>query len=176
MSFESFYHGCRFSLAKMTLAAIAGAVVIQFGVAPESFARPEYADEKGGPQVVQDRFQAMDTDKDGKVSREEFFARYSQMKDAAFDSIDSDKDGSISPEEWVKFAAGHQGSDSKAGQGGMPAGMGGMGGMGMGGAPATGDASSNATGQAPGSVSGNATDAGGKKPMPSLIMPSGVGN
>lgn len=65
-------------------------------------ARPE----KAG-QSLQDRFAAMDADKDGKVSREEFFKVHQNMKDAAFLAIDKDADGQISQDEWANFAVGH---------------------------------------------------------------------
>ena len=80
-------------------------------VAGDALARPEMAG-----QSAASRFAAMDADKDGSVSREEFFAAQPQMKDAAFDAIDADKSGSISLEEWEGFAMGHGSSQS----GGMP--------------------------------------------------------
>ena len=54
-----------------------------------------------------DRFAAMDANKDGVLSREEFFAAQPHMKEAAFEAIDTDKNGVISLEEWLGFAAGH---------------------------------------------------------------------
>ena len=71
-------------------------------VSGEALARPEMAG-----QNAASRFTVMDADKDGKVSREEFFAAQPQMKDAAFDAIDANKDGAISLEEWEGFASGH---------------------------------------------------------------------
>lgn len=67
-----------------------------------AFARPEKA-----AQNAQARFDAMDADKNGQVSREEFSKAHPQMKDAAFEAIDADKDGSLSFKEWEDFAAGH---------------------------------------------------------------------
>lgn len=65
-------------------------------------ARPEMAS-----KFAQDRFAAMDADKDGAVSRDEFFKAQPEMKEAAFEAIDLDKDGSLSSLEWEAFAAGH---------------------------------------------------------------------
>ena len=81
----------------------------------EARAMPEMAG-----QNAADRFTAMDADKDGKVSREEFFAAQPHMKDSAFDALDADKDGFISADEWNAFAAGH----GKDGGHGMGKGMG----------------------------------------------------
>ena len=78
-----------------------------------------------------DKFAAMDTDKDNAVSYDEFRAAYPQMQKTAFEAIDVNKDGTLSHEEWDMFRARHQ--MGKMGQGG------GMGG-GMGGMPPAGDA------------------------------------
>lgn len=64
-----------------------------------------------------DRFAAMDTSKDGKVTWEEFSAYYPKMARAAFDTIDSSKDGFIDEEEWKAFSSGH--SRDMGRQGGM---------------------------------------------------------
>ena len=53
-----------------------------------------------------DRFTAMDSDKDGALSWEEFSAA-SGMKRAAFDAIDANKDGRISRDEWDGFIKNH---------------------------------------------------------------------
>lgn len=53
------------------------------------------------------RFAAMDTDKNGSVSREEFFAAQPNMKEGAFAALDTDGDGAISLPEWLVFASGH---------------------------------------------------------------------
>jgi len=104
-------------------AAVALCIVLTGTVTAE--ARPEMAGETSAS-----RFAAMDADKDGKLSREEFFKAQPNMKDAAFAAIDADGDGFISIAEWEGFAKGH-GSDGAAGdphkQSGAPAGMGGMG-------------------------------------------------
>lgn len=90
--------------------------VALLAVSGQAFARPEMAG-----QNAASRFETMDTNKDGALSREEFFAAQPQMKDAAFDAIDADKDGSITLEEWEGFAKGHgQGGDASGTGGGMP--------------------------------------------------------
>lgn len=91
-----------------------------------------------------DRFAAMDEDKDGKVSREEFFKAQPTMKEGAFAAIDKDGDGNITAEEWTSFVSGH-GKDGGA----MPAGH----------PPVEG--SDAAPGSAPGSA----------KSAPDLMMP-----
>lgn len=70
--------------------------------ASQSEARPEMA-----AGLAQERFTAMDADKDRHISRKEFFAAQPDMKDSAFEAIDTDRDGLISVEEWAQFTAGH---------------------------------------------------------------------
>ncbi len=107
---------------KFLVCAVAAGLAATFALySSPAQARPE----KAG-QSAADRFNAMDADKDGKVTREEFFAAQPQMKEAAFLAIDADKDGVLTLEEWEGFSMGHA-KDSKPGEGGMP----GMGGSGM---------------------------------------------
>jgi len=54
-----------------------------------------------------ERFKSMDTDNKGFVSFEDFQKRYPNMQRPAFDAIDSNKDGQISLEEWRTFFQGH---------------------------------------------------------------------
>ncbi|MDD2966366.1 MAG: EF-hand domain-containing protein [Desulfovibrionaceae bacterium] len=68
------------------------------------------------------RFQQMDADKDGKVSKKEFTAAMPNVNEKAFDMINTEKDEHLSLEEWRVFFAGH---GKNAGQGkGMGQGMG----------------------------------------------------
>ena len=74
----------------------------------------------------QDRFAAMDTDKNGQVSWDEFHTALPNMKKPAFDQIDADKNGAINAEEWGSFRSAHgSGGMGAAGMGGAmpPAGM-----------------------------------------------------
>ncbi len=48
-----------------------------------------------------------DTNKDGKLSKEEFLKALPNMKEQAFTVIDSDKNGSISLDEWMAFTVMH---------------------------------------------------------------------
>ena len=48
-----------------------------------------------------------DTNKDGKLSKKEFLKALPNMKEQAFTVIDSDKDGSISLDEWMAFTVMH---------------------------------------------------------------------
>lgn len=68
---------------------------------------------------VVDKFVQMDKNSDGKVSRDEFFAAYPQMHEAAFEAIDTSKDKFISPEEWKNFSQGHSRDMMSSGMGGM---------------------------------------------------------
>lgn len=78
------------------------------------------------PALANDKFNAMDANKDGSVSWEEFQTTYPSMKREAFDAIDVNKDGGISLEEWIMFTARHQeGRMGSPGMKGMPPGMGG---------------------------------------------------
>ena len=77
--------------------------------APDALARPEMTG-----QAVAERFAAIDTNKDGKISPEEFFAAFPNMKEAAFAAIDTDGDGFISLDEWLAFFKSHSREDSKA--------------------------------------------------------------
>lgn len=96
--------------------ALAAALAAGLFALPAAEARPEMAG-----QNVEARFDAMDADKNGQVSREEFFAAQPNMKEGAFAAIDADGDGALTIKEWKDFAAGH-GKDSGAGAtGGMPA-------------------------------------------------------
>lgn len=141
-----FSHDYALASRILPLAALAGALFV-FSVPDLALARPEMA----GGKSVEDRYAAMDANSDGKVTSEEFFAAFPQMKEGAFKTIDANGDGGISLEEWLGFAAGHKSSDPHAGMGAM------------GGAAAQGEKSVNGT-----------AGSGGEG-MPSLIMPPGVG-
>jgi hypothetical protein len=136
------------------IAALCGllAAGLCFFCSTDAEARPGMA--ARNPQA---RFEAMDADKDGKVSSEEFFAAHPQMKSAAFEALDADKDGFINAKEWEDFAVGHKADVKNSGT--MPQGAGGpMGGM-MGGAMPPRAAAVNGTAGQP------------VRPMPDLIMP-----
>lgn len=64
-------------------------------------------------------FAKADTNRDDSLSKEEFMAAFSGMKDEAFTAIDTDRDGKISRQEWQTFAISH--SMGREGKGsGMP--------------------------------------------------------
>lgn len=54
-----------------------------------------------------DRYDAMDTDKDGRVTWGEFEKAIPSMKKEAFDTIDANKDGALSRVEWDGFRQTH---------------------------------------------------------------------
>jgi hypothetical protein len=79
------------------------------------------------------RFQQMDSDKNGSVSKKEFAAAMPNVNEKAFDMINTNKDENLSLEEWKVFFEGHGKKQNQGmGQAMPPAGMG----MGMGQQPA----------------------------------------
>lgn len=58
-------------------------------------------------QHMQNRFDQMDTDKDGKVVLEEFRAAYPNMNEQAFGVIDVNGNKAIERAEWFDFMEGH---------------------------------------------------------------------
>lgn len=59
------------------------------------------------PSHINDRFDAMDTDKDGKVVLEEFRVAFPNMNEKAFGVIDINGDNGIDRAEWFEFTEGH---------------------------------------------------------------------
>ena len=76
-----------------------------------------------------ERFAAMDSSKDGKISWEEFSTARPNLNENAFKMIDASKDGGIDLEEWKAFSTGHGGSMKSPDMGSMMKAMGGKGGM-----------------------------------------------
>lgn len=86
-------------------------------VAGVAFAMPGAGN--SGMDAARASFNKADTNKDENLTKEEFMAAFSGMKDEAFAAIDTDKDGKISRQEWQAFAINH--SMGRNGQGsGMP--------------------------------------------------------
>ena len=75
-----------------------------------------------------ERFAAMDSSRDGKVSWEEFQTARPNLNENAFKMIDKDSDGGISLEEWKAFSTGHGGAVKSPDMGSMMKAMGGKGG------------------------------------------------
>lgn len=71
-------------------------------------------------EKVQASFDKMDTNKDGKVSRQEFMATHPTMTEEAFTKIDSSRDDALTLEEWISFMAGHASGMRQAPAGQMP--------------------------------------------------------
>lgn len=57
--------------------------------------------------VAESSFASIDTDQDGKVTPEEFFKIFPNMRETAFAAIDKDNDKIISLDEWKAFYVGH---------------------------------------------------------------------
>ena len=53
---------------------------------------------------MQDRFSAMDTNNDGKVSYEEYMAYHQKLSEERFKSMDADGDGFVTQEEYQEAA------------------------------------------------------------------------
>ncbi len=66
-------------------------------------------------------YEKADTDKDGKLSKEEFLKALPNMKEQAFTVIDADKDGSISMDEWIAFTVRHAQGKQEPAAGKKPA-------------------------------------------------------
>ena len=60
------------------------------------------------PALADEKFGAMDADKDQKITWDEFKAAHPGMTRAAFDMIDADKNGYLSHEEWDAFVQSHR--------------------------------------------------------------------
>ena len=82
-----------------------------------------------------DKFTQMDTNKDNKVTYEEFKAFYPNMREEAFAVIDKNNDKVIDRAEWDEFvsnhSSGHMGGGKGGNMGGMMGGQGAMGGSSM---------------------------------------------
>lgn len=86
---------------KISLLALLAAFVL---MASPSHAMPGMGNGSGGSV---DKFSQMDTNKDNKVSREEFKALFPNMREEAFVAIDKDGDNFISVDEWNGFMKDH---------------------------------------------------------------------
>ena len=89
-------------MLKISLLPLLAALVL---MASPVHAMPGMGSGEGGG--MGDKFSQMDTNKDGKVSREEFKAAFPNMREEAFVAIDKDGDGFISVDEWNGFMKDH---------------------------------------------------------------------
>jgi len=73
-----------------------------------------------------DKFEMMDTDKDGKVTYEEFRTCFPNIREEAFTVIDKNGDKAIDRVEWDEFVANHSSGHMGGSMGNMMGGQGGM--------------------------------------------------
>ena len=73
-----------------------------------------------------DKFELMDTNKDGKVSYEEFKAYFPNMREEAFAVIDKNGDKVIDRAEWDEFVSNHSSGHMGGSMGNMMGGQNGM--------------------------------------------------
>lgn len=78
-----------------------------------------------------DKFVMMDTNKDGKVSYEEFKAYFPNMREGAFAVIDKNGDKFIDRAEWDEFVSNHSSGHMGGSMGNMMGGQNGMDGSAM---------------------------------------------
>ena len=117
----------------MKLLHIALAVVLCLWAASAQ-ANPAATD---APKV--DKFELMDTNKDGKVSYEEFKAYFPNMREEAFAVIDKNGDKVINRAEWDEFVSNHSSGHMGGSMGNMMGGQNGMPGNAMMPAPGSAD-------------------------------------
>jgi Ca2+-binding EF-hand superfamily protein len=90
------------TIRKFALTAL-GAALVLGTTAPMSMAAPRGPGKDGPPMRPELAYvyllKTADTNKDGKISKEEFAAR----QDALFTQIDADKDGTVTPKEMRDF-------------------------------------------------------------------------
>ena len=86
-----------------------------------------------------DKFELMDTNKDGKVSYEEFKAYFPNMREEAFAVIDKNGDKVIDRAEWDEFVSNHSSGHMGGSMGNMMGGQNGMPGNAMMPAPGSAD-------------------------------------
>ena len=73
-----------------------------------------------------DKFELMDSNKDGKVSYEEFKAYFPNMREEAFAVIDKNGDKAINRAEWDEFVSNHSSGHMGGSMGNMMGGQNGM--------------------------------------------------
>ena len=94
------------------------ATAITLGFAANASAMPGAGGDKAMDAAIQ-TFQRCDKNQDDSLDKKEFGSCFSGMKEEAFDAIDTDRDGKISRPEWQAFSISH--SMGREGQGsGMP--------------------------------------------------------
>ena len=101
-----------------TVPGLVSAAALSLCLAANASAMPGTGGDNAMDAAIQS-FNRCDRNKDDSLDKKEFGSCFSGMKEEAFDAIDTDRDGKISRPEWQAFSISH--SMGREGQGsGMP--------------------------------------------------------
>ena len=92
---------------KRLCGALCGGLLLWSALAGFYGAGPAFGQMPTPHSTAMQRFTAADANNDDMLSLKEFQQAFPQLKQAAFDAIDSNRDGEISRTEWEEFTQGH---------------------------------------------------------------------
>lgn len=102
-------------LASLTLCSFAAAAPAMAMPGMQSGSGDQAQLEEQARKSAEQFYQKADANHDNKLTKEEFMKALPNMKEQAFYAIDTNKDGSISLEEWMAFTVRHaQGKQTPA--------------------------------------------------------------
>ena len=102
-------------LASLTLCSFAAAAPAMAMPGMQSGSGDQAQLEEQARKSAEQFYQKADANHDNKLSKEEFLKAQPNIKEQAFYAIDENKDGSISLEEWMAFTVRHaQGKQTPA--------------------------------------------------------------
>ncbi len=93
------------ALPKPFIAFLCGSFLLM-AAATYAFANPAMGGNNPAA-AAESSFAGIDADKDGKVTPEEFFKVFPNMRETAFTAIDKNNDKIITLDEWKAFYVGH---------------------------------------------------------------------